>query len=139
MAEEVKGLKEAISSLEEFGGAKFKNRALSRALRTAAKSVLPLMIQLANRLTGVLKANLKVRSGKRKKNSVSMNVGNTRGSPAFYGIMVDRGWTDESGKHHEGSFFAEKAGTETVTQQNEGFNSVINEEVKKIFNLNGPQ
>src|SRR6185437_13388918 len=94
MTAELHGMQEAIEALKSLNN-KLERKIIRQGLRAGAKVLKSAAQSEAPERTGLLKSSIKVRAGKRTKNSISVNVATSANDfqgKAFYAGFLLYGW-----------------------------------------------
>ena len=127
---EVKGLDALLKQLKELPNVA-QNKAARKGLRAAAKKFYPVAKGLVPVRTGQLKAAIKVRAGKKRRNRITMYVGPALGfmkGKTFYAGFVEWG-TANMGEH---KFIEPAFDREAETAGNEAIATIWEEIAKAI-------
>ncbi len=136
--ESLKGAADAIRKLNELAddNGKFAKQSMRRALREEAKTLRAFMLSVIAAETGLTRAALKVRAGKRSRIGISMLVGVfglARKGPlsTFFAGFANYGHKTPGGGHVTGLQWTEKVKT-TMGGSAEAIGKTLSEEVTTI-------
>lgn len=106
---EIKGLKETLKNLKELEP-KVQKKVVRKALREGTKIVAAEMKGEAPVETGQLKRSIKIKAGKRKKNSLSVKVETDKENfpDQYYSAFVEFGTSKQPAQHFMENAFKSK-------------------------------